>query len=207
MNSHTLLLFASTCLVITLMPGPNSFLTLNNAVRVGFIKACLAGIGRIVAFIGMISLTALGLAAVLQTSELLFTAIKVAGAVYLFYLAIVLWRSHLSGQAAEHKARHHSLFKLIRQDFWVAAGNPKAVLLFTALFPQFIQVEQAASEQFVTLGAIFLSFELLAIVSYACLGKQLAKLLSRQTFRRWFNRSCAALFTSAGISLLGSSQH
>ncbi|MFT0212464.1 LysE family translocator [Pseudomonas sp. F1_0610] len=206
MTLHSLLLFASTCFVITLMPGPNSFLTLNNAVQLGFNKACLAGAGRLIAFIGMISLTALGLAAVLKTSETLFTLIKVAGAGYLFYLAIVLWRSKAELTVSSKNTAQHSLKKLIQQDFWVAVGNPKAILLFTALFPQFMNTEQPASYQFAILGSLFLCFECFAIIVYASLGKQLAHFLTKSKIRRWFNRSCAALFASAGASLLGSSQ-
>lgn len=207
MTVQTLLLFASTCFLITLMPGPNSFLTLNNAVQLGFSKACMAGLGRLIAFIGMISLTALGLAAILKTSETLFSLIKVAGAGYLFYLAIILWRNKSELTTLSQNKNQHSLKKLIQQDFWVAAGNPKAILLFTALFPQFMNTEQAASYQFVLLGSLFLCFECLAIITYACLGKQLARFLANSKIRCWFNRSCAALFTSAGASLLSSSQH
>lgn len=80
------LLFVPACFAFNLAPGPNNLLSVSNATRYGFWVATSAGMGRILAFIMMIVISAAGLAAALKTSLLLFYAIKLIGVVYIFTL-------------------------------------------------------------------------------------------------------------------------
>lgn len=123
MDLSSLLLFIPACFALNMAPGPNNLLSLHNASRYGLRTACVAGGGRIVAFSGMIALAAMGLAVVLHTSEYLFLAIKLAGAAYLFYIAWQLWRAPV-GEAAVAGDQPHGTWRLVRQEFWMAAGNP-----------------------------------------------------------------------------------
>ena len=81
------------------------------------------GIGRPLAFAGMIAPASAGLAVVLQTSELLFYGIKILGAAYLFYLAWQLWRADHGVENVVASASV-GMLALARQEFLVAAGNP-----------------------------------------------------------------------------------
>ncbi|WP_369597041.1 LysE family translocator [Pseudomonas putida] len=123
MDLSSLLLFIPACFALNMAPGPNNLLSLHNASRYGLRTACVAGGGRIVAFSGMIALAAMGLAVVLHTSEYLFLAIKVVGAAYLFYIAWQLWRAPV-GEAVVATDHPRGTWRLTRQEFWVAAGNP-----------------------------------------------------------------------------------
>lgn len=205
MSPEVLLVFVPACFALNMAPGPNNLLSVSNASRFGFVRACAAGIGRLVAFSGMIAIAASGLAVVLQASALAFTAIKVAGAIYLFYLAVQLWRAPVSGapdDAAGSAGRPASLWRLSRQEFLVAAGNPKAILIFTAFLPQFVNPAQAAAPQFAVLGALFLVLEWVAIAAYACMGSHLGKWFAQPARKRLFNRGCAAMLGIAGGCLL-----
>ncbi|MEG0944838.1 MAG: LysE family transporter, partial [Angelakisella sp.] len=82
-----MLFFIPACFALNMAPGPNNLLSVANATRYGFWVASIAGAGRLLAFIGMIAISATGLAAVLQASLAGFYAIKLIGAAYLFYLA------------------------------------------------------------------------------------------------------------------------
>lgn len=95
-------------------------------------------------------------------------------------------------------------WKLARQEFWVAAGNPKAILIFTAFLPQFVSVGSATpvSEQFLQLGVLFLLLEWAAIAIYAGLGAYLQRWFERPGPRRLFNRVSASLLGCAGLGLL-----
>src|SRR6201999_4188821 len=93
MSLSAWLFFLPACFAINLAPGPNNLLSINVAARHGFMTAFVAGCGRLVAFAGMIALAATGLAVVLHASGVIFFAIKLAGAAYLVWLAIQLWRS------------------------------------------------------------------------------------------------------------------
>ncbi|MGE8394180.1 MAG: LysE family translocator [Pseudomonas sp.] len=203
MDLSTLALFIPACFALNMAPGPNNLLSLNNASRYGLRIACVAGIGRLLAFAGMIVLAAMGLAVVLHTSEYLFLLVKVLGAAYLFYIAWQLWRAPV-GEALAADSQRRGTLRLARQEFWVAAGNPKAILIFTAFLPQFVSVAGPVpvAEQFAWLGGLFLLLEWLAIAIYAWLGAYLQRWFSQPGPRRLFNRVSATLLGCAGIGLL-----
>src|SRR5690606_17586846 len=115
------------------------------------------------------------LAVALQASERLFLAVKVAGALYLFWLAIQLWRAEPTWQSPTADTRRRGLATLARQEFLVAAGNPKAILIFTAFLPQFVDPARPSLPQFAMLGSLFLLLEWVAIAAYACMGSHLRR--------------------------------
>lgn len=201
MNLTTLLLFIPACFALNMAPGPNNLLSLTNAKRYGIKTACLAGIGRLVAFVGMITLAATGLATILYTSEKIFLVIKVVGGVYLFWLAYQLWDAD-TAEETNNEARRSSFFGLARQEFLLAVGNPKAILIFTAFLPQFVEPGGNVGQQFLILGALFLLLEWVAIAGYAYAGSFLGNWFSQPKRRQLFNRLCAGLLASAGIGLL-----
>lgn len=202
MDTATLLLFLPACFALNLAPGPNNLLSLRNASQQGLRTACLAGTGRLLAFTFMIALAATGLAAVLQASEMAFQHIKTAGALYLFVLAVRFWRAPAEAPGPETSVRMLGLAGLARQEFLVAAGNPKAILIFTAFLPQFVDTNRPLAAQFLVLGAIFLVLEWVAIGIYGYLGLKLGQWFRRPSSQRLFNRGCGALMALAGAGLL-----
>lgn len=200
MDWMTLLLFVPACFALNMAPGPNNLLSMSNAKRHGVRMACLAGIGRLTAFVVMIALAASGLATVLHASETLFLVIKVLGAGYLFWLAFQLWRADSGDEVMASGPL--GLWGLARQEFLLAAGNPKAILIFTAFLPQFVAPGGNVAVQFLILGALFLVLEWVAIAGYAYVGAFLRHWFSRPAMRRLFNRTCASLLASAGVGLL-----
>ncbi|MEC4768050.1 LysE family translocator [Halomonas sp. CUBES01] len=201
MTLMTILLFIPACFALNMAPGPNNLLSMANAKRYGIKAACYAGIGRLVAFVGMITLAATGLATVLYTSEKLFFVIKIVGGLYLLWLAFQLWTADPTDGGDEAQGGK-SLFQLARQEFFLAAGNPKAILIFTAFLPQFVDPAGSVGLQFLMLGGLFLTLEWVAIAGYAFFGKALRHWFSRPSLRRLFNRLCAGLLGSAGVGLL-----
>ncbi|KAA8996677.1 LysE family translocator [Affinibrenneria salicis] len=202
MTLTTLLIFIPACFALNLAPGPNNLLSIHNAASYGFGRACLAGIGRLVAFVGMIFLSAVGLAALLAASQTFFFIIKLVGAIYLIYIAIKLWVAKPDVFLSGGPHAGASLVKLARTEFLVAAGNPKAILIFTAFLPQFITISQPAGEQFLVLGAIFLLLEWVAIAVYAFVGINFSQWLKSARNVRRFNKACGSFLGCAGIGLL-----
>jgi threonine/homoserine/homoserine lactone efflux protein len=201
MDLATLTLFLPACFALNMAPGPNNLLSVSNSTRYGFRVSCMAGIGRLLAFAGMIALASAGLAVVLQTSELLFYGIKILGAAYLFYLAFQLWRANPEAQQTAATAPV-GMLALARQEFLVAAGNPKAILIFTAFLPQFVDSTQAVTPQFAVLGALFLCLEWIAISAYAYMGLHMRRWFAEPRGKRMFNRCCAGLLSGAASVLL-----
>ncbi|PZW90539.1 threonine/homoserine/homoserine lactone efflux protein [Pseudomonas sp. 478] len=201
MDLATLTLFLPACFALNMAPGPNNLLSVSNSTRYGYRIACVAGIGRLFAFAGMIALASAGLAVVLQTSELLFYGIKILGAAYLLYLAWQLWRAD-PGTENVVAGAPVGMLALARQEFLVAAGNPKAILIFTAFLPQFVDSTQAVSPQFAVLGALFLALEWIAIGAYAYMGLHMRRWFAEPRGKRMFNRCCAGLLSAAASVLL-----
>ncbi|MEZ8438199.1 LysE family translocator [Vibrio splendidus] len=204
MEIWKLLLFIPACFSLNMTPGPNNLLSMNNARCYGFQAAFVAGLGRILAFSGMIALAASGLAVVLYTSETLFFLIKLFGAMYLLWIAFNLWRSQASPVADIE--RNKNWFGLVKQEFALAAGNPKAILIFTAFLPQFVDVSANVNTQFFVLGSTFLVLEMLAISIYAAFGLYLRNWFSKPQMAKRFNKACSVFLALSGANLLVSRQ-
>jgi threonine/homoserine/homoserine lactone efflux protein len=201
MDLATLTLFVPACFALNMAPGPNNLLSVSNATRYGYRRACVAGVGRLLAFAGMIVLAAAGLSVVLHTSEWLFDAIKIVGAAYLLYMAWKLWHANTESKQ-QTSAPGVGIVALMRQEFLVAAGNPKAILLFTAFLPQFVDPTLPVAPQFAVLGALFLMLEWIAISAYAYMGLHMRRWFAESRGKRIFNRCCAGLLSAAASVLL-----
>jgi len=197
---QTFWLFVPACFAINMAFGPNNMLSLSNGAREGVRASVLASFGRLAAFAIMIAIAGLGLGALLLASEALFTAVKLAGAAYLVWIGVKLIRSGPSLVPNGDADGPAGVARLMRQEFLVAAGNPKAILVFTAFFPQFVD-RTAYATSFAILGAIFLLLELVAIVVYAALGARLTSLSRGARKLKWFNRASGALMIGFGLLL------
>lgn len=201
MDIITLLIFIPACFTLNLAPGPNNLLAMKNAKDLGLKTAVIAGLGRLFAFSLMIMIAAIGLAKVLLASQTLFLVVKVLGACYLLYIAYNLWKSDGSIDEGEILPQQ-SAYSLAKQEFLLAIGNPKAILIFTAFLPQFIDTSESVSSQFFFLGALFLILEWLAISLYGCFGLYLRNWFSKPKMRALFNKGCASFLGASGLALL-----
>ena len=183
MDYALLYLFVPACFAFNVTPGPSNLLSLSHGTRYGFGSAFLAGGGRLLAFVGITAFAAACLTAVLNSSEALFQVVRAAGAAYLLLLAIRFLRARArnGGRPVDGEG---SVLRMARNEFVLAAGNPKAIVLFTALVPQFVDMSKAAAPQFAAFGALFLLLEWLAIATWAGAGAQLPRLLARPRIRR-----------------------
>ncbi|WP_406622864.1 LysE family translocator [Acidovorax sp. SDU_ACID1] len=204
------LLFAPVAVAIALTPGPNNFCGLNNGIRAGVGAALLATVGRVAAFAIFLTISAIGLGAMLLASEAAFTAVKWAGAVYLFWIGWRAWRSREFGgaalaegaEAAVRAAAPVSVRAMALQEFLLGITNPKAIILFAAIFPQFIDPAQPAARQFVVLGAVYLVAEFVSTAVYAACGLQIRRVIRTQRGVVRLNRATGGFFMGAGGLLL-----
>jgi len=141
---------ASTVLAVTPGPGAGYIVTrtLAPGLRAGFASVAGVALGNLLNAAG----AALGLAALLAVSRWAFTLLQVAGALYLFWLALRVLRAPSQAGAATPATAPWTLF---RDGAVVALLNPKTALFFAALLPQFIDARQPALPQALTLGALF----------------------------------------------------
>jgi threonine/homoserine/homoserine lactone efflux protein len=148
----------------------------------------------------------LGLGVLLQSSAVLFGAVKIVGAMYLFYLGArqVLGHTTAISSALDDSVKPTSPLPrhLYREALLTAATNPKPILFFTALFPQFINERAPLLMQFFVLTGIFVSLSFVSLLSYALLASRATTLLSRPDFAKWVNRTFGSIFIAFGAALL-----
>jgi homoserine/homoserine lactone efflux protein len=191
---------------IALTPGPNNFCALNHGLRQGVVAAVVGATGRVAAFAIFLSVSALGLGAMLLASQTAFNVLKWLGAAYLFWLGLHAWRSRELGDLGDlpsgEAAPPRRWRELMRQEFLLGISNPKAMLLFAAIFPQFINPAQPAAMQFMTLGATYLAAEYVSALAYGLGGRQIRRLVKSPRAARRLNRATGGVFMGAGGLLL-----
>lgn len=206
MNLETWLLFSGAALVVILIPGPLSLLMISNSLNYGLRRSYPAFLGGVFASICLLSASALGLGALLLASEQLFSALKIVGALYLFYLA---WQSWQQSRQPAHGAvvplavatpRFRALFG---RAFVLGASNPKDILFFAAFLPQFLSSQQPFLPQLLVMIATWTVLDLLCKLAYGLGAHGAACYLRSGNGQSWFNRTSAGLFGAAGaVSLL-----
>jgi homoserine/homoserine lactone efflux protein len=163
MSVSNLLFFAAMDLVLCLTPGPAVLLVMSQAMKRGF-RPSLRGAGGILAGNTIyFALSAAGLGALLVASKTVFEAIKWAGAAYLVFIGL---RMILSRTTAEERGPERPAGGFV-QGLLTQLANPKAVVFFTALLPQFIDPHGPIALQFFVLGVISIAIEFPVLAMYA----------------------------------------
>lgn len=204
MELSTWLLFVIVGLVPVLSPGPAMLLAISNSLQYGIKKVFLSTLGNITGLFILSSAAIFGLGAVLKTSTTLFFVLKIIGALYLIYLGIKQWRSKTNlfanNQNKEKKRKGNRYFFI--EGFLIAMTNPKAILFFTALFPQFINLQNDLAPQFLIMTFTFMGMSFLVLNIYGLLANKAKRWFSSKERAKWFNRTIASLFVLLGIALL-----
>ncbi|WP_431957834.1 LysE family translocator [Nocardia lijiangensis] len=164
--------FLPAALLVPFILGASQILGLNNAVRQG-IPYALAGVGGRLAFVMLVALVVAGLGATLAASVTALTVIKWAGVAYLAWIGVQALRRAWRPAAAEAPAPSADTvrWRLVRNEFAVGINNPKALLLFAALLPQFA-AESAGGfgAQIALLGAAYVGIEFVVGLGYVVVG-------------------------------------
>jgi threonine/homoserine/homoserine lactone efflux protein len=186
----TLLAFAGLALLLAMTPGPDMATVTRNGLAYGRRGVVLTALGIGTALLCWIVATGFGVAAVLATSAVLFTAVKLAGAVYLAYLGI---RSLLSSRRHTptsdlQGAPLAPARRIYRTGFLSAMLNPKLGVFFVTLLPQFVHPGQPVLARMIVLGAIFASIGVTWMTGYGLLVTKARDLIDRPRVRAWMER-------------------
>ena len=205
MQVHTLVAFTAVAAVAILSPGPATLLALRNSMAWGPRTAIWSTLGNVCGLFGLSAAAMLGLGVLLQSSALLFGVVKLLGAGYLFYVGL----RQLTGRGVtlvppegEAVAAPPARSRLFGEALLTASTNPKPILFFTALFPQFLDAHAALLPQFLVLTGLFCALSFASLVTYALLASRARALLARPRFSLWLNRSVGAIFVGFGAALL-----
>ena len=200
------LLYVAAVLVLTVTPGPSVLMCISTSVNLGPRKALVASLGSTTAIVGIMALSALGLGTALAASESLFTALKWLGAAYLAYLGIKSLLSSATEIAVSGGVESSSTSRRVyAEGFLVGASNPKALLFFGALFPQFIvpSADWSLNAQFLLLATSFALLFAGGIASMALFSHRLSHALRRPARMRAMNRVTGGLLVGMGAIMVG----
>lgn len=188
----SLLAFTVTAFVLIAVPGPSVLFVISRGMALGPRAAVATVVGNAAGVYVLIVGVALGLGAVIERSAAVFTAVKVAGAAYLVFLGVRMFRRRrdLAGMLdAATEAR--STGRIMREGFVVGLTNPKAVVFVAAVFPEFTDPGRGhTSIQLLVLGIVFIA---IALVSDSAWG------LAAGRARAWLGRSPRRLEAIGGL--------
>ena len=196
-------LYLATVLISTGSPGPAVLLSMSNALTLGVRASAISSFGNVAGLLCLSGAALLGVGTVLQASTVAFTVLKVSGASYLVYLGIRKWvvGGSLAGDVNAQR-RYRNPLEIFVQGVLVAVSNPKAILFFVALFPQFILADQPLLPQFMRLTGTLLLFSFAALMSYAALAGFAKDWLAVGNRTRNFQRLSGCVFVALGLLML-----
>jgi threonine/homoserine/homoserine lactone efflux protein len=192
--------FLVTVYVLILIPGPSVLFVVSRGVALGRRAALATVLGNAMGFALQLTLVAIGIGSIVARSDAVFTALKLAGAAYLVYLGLrnIRDRKALARIFGTTEVAPKSLRRTVREGFFVGATNPKGVIIFTAVLPQFIDRSAGhVTLQLLTLGAICLVIALLSDGAWA---------IASGSARHWLGRSSRRLellSATGGAMLVG----
>lgn len=204
------LLFMAVGFAAVASPGPAILLAISNSVRFGMAKVFLSTLGNITGLFFLSIAAIFGLGAVFKTSTHLFLLVKIVGAAYLVYLGIKQWRSkdnffadNLNENTTNNiKSKNKSNLQIYSEGFLIAITNPKAILFFTALFPQFIDTTKALPQQFLLMTFTFMAMSLFSLMSYGFAASRVKSWFAYGNRTTWFNRIFGSVFIAIGAGVL-----
>ena len=210
MTLTTYFLYLAAVAVLVLTPGPTMLMSITNAASHGTARALVSTAGSVTAVLGVMLLSSMGLGALLAASETAFMVLKFVGAAYLIYLGVTTFRkaegavfaAANAGSAQANASQPKTPRAFFLQGWMVGASNPKALLFFSAFFPQFIDPAIGWVPQFAVLATTFVTIEF-SVLSLCCVfAARLAPWLRQPGRARWFNRVSGSLFAAMGALLL-----
>jgi threonine/homoserine/homoserine lactone efflux protein len=192
--THHLVAFLLTVYVLILIPGPSVLFVVSRGVALGRRAALATVAGNASGFALQLLLVSIGIGSIVARSDAVFTTLKLLGAAYLVFLGVrnIRDRKGLAALFAPVAAAEPKpLRRIVREGFFVGATNPKGVIIFTAVLPQFIDRSQGhVTLQLVLLGAICIGIALLSDGAWA---------IASGTARQWLGRSSRRLETMTGV--------
>lgn len=188
LEAGRVLAFAVTAFALIVVPGPSVLFVISRGVALGRRVALATVVGNAVGVYLQVVAVAVGLGALIAQSIAAYTVVKLLGAAYLVWLGVQALRTRNAvsvADAAGGAEEPVSLRVAARQGFLVGVGNPKAIVFFTAVLPQFVDpVAGSPSLQLLLLGLVFIAVALLSDGAWAVLAG---------SARRWFADSPSRL--------------
>jgi threonine/homoserine/homoserine lactone efflux protein len=191
--------FAAASAVLLVIPGPTVLLVVSYALGQGWRTALPMAVGVALGDFTAMTLSMLGLGALLATSATLFTVLKWMGAAYLVYLGVKLWRA---GDALDATPRTDavSTARMLSHAWLVTALNPKSITFFVAFLPAFLDAEADFLTQLLVLETTFLVLAFANAFGYALVASRARRFAGNPRAIGVVNKVGGSLLVSAGVA-------
>lgn len=190
-------------IILCVSPGPGVFSSISSGLHHGFRLGIWNAVGMQVASLIVVVVVSVGLGGLLLASESLFTLVKWLGVAYLVYLGIATWRAPPRGFEDRDGDAPRSARDVFLRGFLVNLTNPKGIIFFAAVLPQFIDVARPQLPQYAILAATTFAVDLVVMSAYTALAAKVLAVMSDPSHLRWVNRILGGAFVGAGIALAG----
>ncbi|MCX8231369.1 MAG: LysE family translocator [Alphaproteobacteria bacterium] len=192
-----------TALIVVLVPGTGVIYTLSYGLFSGIRGGLLAAFGCTLGIVPHLLASVLGLAAVLHASAMAFQVVKIAGVLYLLYLAWGLWRSAGDLDLGAAGAARRSSGAIVLRGFLINILNPKLSIFFLAFLPQFVAPDVSNNLSHMTvLGVTFMALTFIVFVGYgSAAGMVRDRVLASKQVREWTQRAFALAFAGFALRL------
>ena len=194
-----LLVFATVTLFMSASPGPVMLSAMANGGIYGVRHAAWGIFGATVGNLLLITLSLIGMALILKNFPVLFRTLQWAGAAYLIWLGIKMYRQPIAEDSLSGRIVRATPLTLFFKSLGVAASNPKGLVYFGAFFPQFISPEYSLADQLLMIISVFLLIDVTWMLIYAQGGSVVVGWLRSPHQRRGFNRVTGGALMGAGI--------
>jgi len=201
MELSSYLIYLSISIVASISVGPSVVLAASNGINFGRRKALSGVFGHVSAIFILAVISASGIGGVILASQTTFTVIKYIGVLYLVYIGIAIWRNKGAWAIVVDNKNVPSGISLYRKSLILGLSNPKALVFFTALFPQFIDPQAPLLSQFLILTGTSLANAFLFTFAYALAGYNFKSKLLPLLNNGWLGRITAMLFFSFAAML------
>lgn len=202
MTLSTWLTFFVASWAISFSPGAGAISAMSSGLKYGFARGYWNTAGLIIGILLQFLIVAVGLGAVLATSELAFAIIKYLGVAYLVYLGVRQFRTDAAPVAIDSGDPHQaSIRDLVLRGILINLMNPKGTVFLLAVVPQFVNPAQPLTAQYAALAATLAFTDLVAMGIYTLLAAKVLRLLRDARHIRWMNRLFGSLFIVAGVFL------
>lgn len=199
MAFETWIAFTAAAAVLLVIPGPTILLVVSYALGQGWRVALPMAVGVALGDFTAMTLSMLGVGALLVASATIFTALKWAGAAYLVYLGIKLFRA-CGELKAEPRMGSASAVKMAAHAWVVTALNPKSLTFFIAFLPQFLDSHADFWTQMLVFETTFLALAFTNAFGYALAASRARSVVGNPRTIRIFNRTGGTLLVGAGIA-------
>lgn len=203
MNSSLWWLYVTTWLVLCLTPGPAVLLTVSNALRYGTRNSILTILGILSANSVYFALSATGIGVLLLSSYGVFFLVKWVGAGYLIFLGVksLLGRGNAMNPRTQEQTASRPANRLYADGFVLQMSNPKALLTFSAILPQFIDPGHPIGSQIAIYGLTGQLLEFCVLGTYATLAGKAFVVAREARYAKWTNRISGLFLIGAGSGL------